>query len=49
MIAQLEGVRAFALGESVSLHFDSNRLFVFDGAGHLAAAPARPTDNAGAS
>ena len=49
MIAQLEGVRQFALGESVSLHFDSNRLFVFDGAGNLAAAPARPTDNAGAS
>jgi len=49
MIAQLEGVREFALGESVSLHFDSNRLFVFDGAGNLAAAPARPTDNAGAS
>src|SRR6267378_3131802 len=49
MIAQLEGVRQFALGESVSLHFDSNRLFVFDGAGNLAAAPARSTDNAGAS
>jgi glycerol transport system ATP-binding protein len=44
MIAQLEGVREFALGESVSLRFDSRRLFVFDGAGRLSAAPAHPAD-----
>jgi glycerol transport system ATP-binding protein len=41
MIALLEGVREFALGDPVSLHFDPNRLFVFDGAGRLAAGPAR--------
>ena len=41
LIAQLEGVREFALGESVGLHFDPNRLFVFDASGRLAAAPAR--------
>jgi len=49
MIVQLQGVREFALGESVSLHFDSQRLFVFDGAGRLAAAPARRTDHPEAS
>ena len=41
LIASLEGVREFALNESVSLHFDPNRLFVFDAAGALAAGPAR--------
>ncbi|HET7200657.1 MAG TPA: ABC transporter ATP-binding protein [Burkholderiales bacterium] len=46
LIAQLEGVREFTLGEAVSLHFDPNRLFVFDGAGRLAAAPARATNGA---
>jgi glycerol transport system ATP-binding protein len=48
LIAQLEGVRAFALGESVGLRFDPNRLFVFDGAGRLAAAPAREGAQGGA-
>jgi glycerol transport system ATP-binding protein len=39
LIALLEGVREFALGEAIRLHFDANRLFVFDGDGRLAAAP----------
>ena len=41
VIAQLEGVREFALGAPVVLHFDPNGLFVFDGEGRLAAAPQR--------
>ncbi|HET9598097.1 MAG TPA: FAD-dependent oxidoreductase [Anaeromyxobacteraceae bacterium] len=41
VIAQLEGVHEFALGAPVNLRFDANRLFVFDGAGRLAAAPNR--------
>jgi glycerol transport system ATP-binding protein len=47
MIALLEGVREFALGDPVSLHFDPNLLFVFDGAGRLAAGPARGAAGAG--
>jgi glycerol transport system ATP-binding protein len=46
LIAQLEGVREFALGEAIRLHFDANRLFVFDGDGRLAAAPARSAGRA---
>jgi glycerol transport system ATP-binding protein len=46
--AQLEGVREFALGASIHLHFDPHRLFVFDGEGRLAAAPP-PRAHGGAS
>ena len=49
LIAQLEGVRKFALGESVGLDFDPNRLFVFDASGRLAAAPARLANDAEAA
>jgi glycerol transport system ATP-binding protein len=49
MIARLEGVRAFALGESVALRFDPSLLFVFDAAGKLAAAPRRRGAGAGAA
>ncbi len=40
LIALLEGVHEFALGEELNLHLDPDRLFVFDGAGGLAAAAA---------
>jgi glycerol transport system ATP-binding protein len=43
LIALLEGVHEFALGEEINLHLDPDRLFVFDGAGGLAAAAAQPT------
>lgn len=49
MIALLEGVHEYALGEAVSLYLDPNRLFVFDGAGKLAAGPARQSNNARAA
>ncbi len=39
MIALLNGVREYALGEAVSLYFDPSRLFVFDVAGELVAGP----------
>ena len=50
LIALLEGVHEFALGDEISLHLDPDRLFVFDGAGSLAAAPAqgRQAETAGA-
>ncbi len=49
MIALLEGVHEYALGEAVNLHLDPKRLFVFDGAGRLAAAPARRSGSARAA
>ena len=48
LIALLEGVHEFALGEEINLHLEPDRLFVFDGAGGLAAAAARGRDPAGA-
>jgi glycerol transport system ATP-binding protein len=41
MIALLNGVHRYALGEAVNLYLDPDRLFVFDGTGQLAAGPAR--------
>ncbi len=37
LIALLEGVHEFAMGEEINLHLDPGHLFVFDGAGGLAA------------
>ena len=46
MIALLEGVHQYALGQAVTLHLDPDRLFVFDGAGKLAAGPPRQSSTA---
>jgi len=46
MIAVLQGVHEFGLGDEISLYLDPRRLFVFDGAGKLVAAP---EENAGAT
>ena len=40
LVAQREGVHGFALGQPVVLYLDPRRLYVFDGGGTLAAAPA---------
>jgi glycerol transport system ATP-binding protein len=42
LIARLEGVHEFDLGARVVLNFDPARVFVFDSAGALAAAPQHP-------
>ena len=47
LIALLEGVHEFALGEEINLHLDPDRLFVFDGAGGLAAAAAQSGQSRG--
>jgi glycerol transport system ATP-binding protein len=44
MIALLQGVHEFGLGDEINLYLDPRRLFVFDSAGNLVAAPA---ENAG--
>jgi glycerol transport system ATP-binding protein len=41
VVAQLEGVHGFQLGQEVTLHLNPNRLFAFDSSGQLAAAPLR--------
>ena len=49
LIALLEGVHEFALGEEINLHLDPDRLFVFDGAGGLAAAAAQAGQSRGSA
>ncbi len=39
MIASVGGVHSFDIGEAIQFYLDPNRLFVFDGAGKLVAAP----------
>lgn len=41
LIAQLSGVHSFAYGAQTTLYLDPNRLYAFDRAGQLAAAPQR--------
>ena len=41
VVAQLGGVRSFGVGERVTLHLEPERLFAFDTAGALQAAPER--------
>ncbi len=41
VVAQLGGVRSFGVGERVTLHLEPERLFAFDRAGTLQAAPDR--------
>ena len=43
--AQLGGVRSFGVGERVTLHLEPERLFAFDTAGALQAAPDRPASS----
>ena len=42
LIARLEGVHEYRLGEAVTLGFDPARVLLFDAAGRLVAAPPRP-------
>lgn len=44
LVVQREGVHAYELGQPVMLYFDPRRLYVFDGAGILAAAPDREVE-----
>jgi len=46
VVAQVPGVHAFELGRTVTLALDPRRLFVFDAAGKLAAAPKREAEMA---
>ena len=39
MIASVEGIHGFDLGEAIQFYLDPNRLFVFDGSGKLVAVP----------
>ena len=39
LVAQLDGVHVFALGESITLHLDPAQVHVFDAAGELLVAP----------
>jgi glycerol transport system ATP-binding protein len=41
LVVQREGVHRYELGQSVTLYIDPNRLYAFDAAGGLAAAPTR--------
>lgn len=45
VVAQLGGVRSFGVGERVTLHLEPERLFAFDTAGVLQAAPNRPASS----
>ena len=48
MIALLQGVHEFGLGDEIKLYLDPRRLFVFDTAGNLVAAPAENAGGTGA-
>jgi len=48
MIALLQGVHQFGLGDQINLYLDPRRLFVFDGDGKLVAAPAENAGGTGA-
>jgi glycerol transport system ATP-binding protein len=48
MIALLQGVHEFGLGNEINLYLDPRRLFVFDGAGKLVAAPEENAGGTGA-
>ena len=39
MIASVEGIHSFGLGEAIQFYLNPNRLFVFDGSGKLVAVP----------
>jgi glycerol transport system ATP-binding protein len=41
MVASVQGILSFDLGEAIQFYLDPNRLFVFDGTGKLVAAPAQ--------
>jgi len=48
MIAVLQGVHKFGLGDEINLYLDPRRLFVFDSAGNLVAAPGENAGGTGA-
>jgi glycerol transport system ATP-binding protein len=48
MIALLQGVHEFGLGDEIKLYLDPRRLFVFDSAGNLVAAPGENAGGTGA-
>ena len=48
MIALLQGVHEFGLGDGIDLYLDPRRVFVFDGGGGLVAAPAEHAGRTGA-
>jgi len=48
MIALLQGVHEFELGDEINLYLDPRRLFVFNGTGDLVAAPGENADRTGA-
>jgi glycerol transport system ATP-binding protein len=48
IIAVLQGVHEFGLGDEISLYLDPRRLFVFDGAGAVVAAPEQNAGRRGA-
>ncbi|MBI4734860.1 MAG: ABC transporter ATP-binding protein [candidate division NC10 bacterium] len=45
VVALVEGVHEYGLGEAVNLHLDPRRLFIFNSAGNLVAAPERTLNN----
>jgi glycerol transport system ATP-binding protein len=48
MIASVNGIHTYDLGEAIQFYLDPNRLFVFDRSGRLVAAPERPATSEGA-
>ena len=42
MIASVDGIHGYDLGEAIRFYLDPNRLFVFDGSGKLVAVPEQP-------
>jgi len=48
MIALLQGVHKFGLGDEINLYLDPRRFFVFDGAGDLVAGPGKNANGTGA-
>ena len=48
MVALLQGVHKFGLGDEINLYLDPRRVFVFGGAGDLVAAPGQNASGTGA-
>ena len=45
MVALVDGVCGYKLGEAIQFYLDPNRLFVFDDAGNLVAVPEGVADD----
>lgn len=48
MVASVEGIHGFDLGEAIQFYLDPNRLFIFDNAGKLVAVPEQGGSSEGA-